>query len=276
MTSPMLPWPVHPAANLLPLLGDDELSDLADDIGRHGLIEPVVLTESGELLDGRNRALACQLAGVEITTRTYHGADEIGYVLSLNLHRRHLTDGQKAAVSHDALPLIEAEARRRSQANLTQNSECANWRTRDGDKPQRSTEVAAALTGTSGRSVARFKRISEHAPDLAEAVRSGDTSLHAAETELKARLEPQRDEPSRDDFEAWSAEERDLRSRYGNPYKIGRDGNRAEVIARYQDEHLPSRPDLTARLSELHGKVLGCWCHPEPCHGDVLAAEAGR
>jgi hypothetical protein len=51
---------------------------------------------------------------------------------------------------------------------------------------------------------------------------------------------------------------------------LGRDGDRAAVIAAYRDRYLPSRPDLLARLDELRGKALGCCCAPEGCHGDVL------
>jgi len=57
---------------------------------------------------------------------------------------------------------------------------------------------------------------------------------------------------------------------WGNPYRIGRDGTRAQVIARYE-AWLRQQPQLLARLGELRGKVLGCWCAPLPCHGDVLA-----
>jgi uncharacterized protein DUF4326 len=58
-------------------------------------------------------------------------------------------------------------------------------------------------------------------------------------------------------------------SKWGNPYVIGRDGTRAQVIAKYR-AWLLRRPELVAALSELRGKVLGCWCAPLPCHGDVL------
>ena len=61
---------------------------------------------------------------------------------------------------------------------------------------------------------------------------------------------------------------------WGNPFVIGRDGDREAVIARYRDHYLPSRPDLLGRLSELPGKALGCWCAPLACHGDVLAGAA--
>jgi hypothetical protein len=59
-------------------------------------------------------------------------------------------------------------------------------------------------------------------------------------------------------------------SAWANPYRIGRDGDRDEVIARYR-EYVSEHPELRAALPELRGKVLGCWCVPLPCHGQVLA-----
>lgn len=56
---------------------------------------------------------------------------------------------------------------------------------------------------------------------------------------------------------------------WGNPFVIGRDGDRDEVIRRYE-AWLLEQPDLVVRLPELRGKVLGCWCAPRHCHGDVL------
>jgi hypothetical protein len=66
-------------------------------------------------------------------------------------------------------------------------------------------------------------------------------------------------------------------SKWANPWRPGKDGTRAEVIARYR-VHVRSRPDLLAALPELRGRVLGCWCKPAACHGDVLAelADADR
>ena len=57
---------------------------------------------------------------------------------------------------------------------------------------------------------------------------------------------------------------------WGNPFVIGRDGTREEVIAKYR-EWIVDQPDLMAALPELRGKVLACYCAPLPCHGDVLA-----
>jgi hypothetical protein len=63
---------------------------------------------------------------------------------------------------------------------------------------------------------------------------------------------------------------------WGNPFIIGRDGTRDEVIAKYE-AWIKTQPQLLDRLPELKGKVLGCYCKPLPCHGDVLArlADAG-
>lgn len=59
-------------------------------------------------------------------------------------------------------------------------------------------------------------------------------------------------------------------SKWGNPFSIGRDGTRDEVIAKYR-EWLKTQPDLMKQIKiELRGKVLGCWCVPKPCHGDIL------
>ena len=66
-------------------------------------------------------------------------------------------------------------------------------------------------------------------------------------------------------------------SKWGNPFKIGRDGTREEVISKHL-EWLLQQPSLMAALPELHGKVLGCYCAPLPCHGDTLSllANEGR
>jgi hypothetical protein len=64
-------------------------------------------------------------------------------------------------------------------------------------------------------------------------------------------------------------------SKWGNPYVVGQEGDRAEVIARYE-RWLKSQPQLLADLRELAGKTLGCWCSPQACHGDVLATLANE
>lgn len=61
-------------------------------------------------------------------------------------------------------------------------------------------------------------------------------------------------------------------SKWGNPFRVGVDGSREDVVQKYRewvrDQSLP--------FHELRGKVLGCWCHPLPCHGDVLVELANK
>lgn len=61
----------------------------------------------------------------------------------------------------------------------------------------------------------------------------------------------------------------DRATKWGNPFVVGVDGTRKEVIAKYRD-WIKGQPHLLDALPELEGKVLGCWCHPKACHGEVL------
>lgn len=58
-------------------------------------------------------------------------------------------------------------------------------------------------------------------------------------------------------------------SKWGNPFAIGKDGTREEVIKKYR-EWILGQPNLLKALPELRGQILGCWCKPQACHGDVL------
>lgn len=61
-------------------------------------------------------------------------------------------------------------------------------------------------------------------------------------------------------------------SPYGNPFRIGIDGTREQVILKYL-KYLKNNPALVNKIkSELPGKTLGCWCKPELCHGEVIIA----
>ena len=69
----------------------------------------------------------------------------------------------------------------------------------------------------------------------------------------------------------------DRRTRWGNPWRVGRDGTRAEVIARYRADlwrRIRSGEIALEELAALDGCWLACWCDPEPCHGHVLARAA--
>lgn len=64
-----------------------------------------------------------------------------------------------------------------------------------------------------------------------------------------------------------------LQSKWANPFHIGKDGTREEVIEKYKD-YFWGRKDLVGSIGELKDKTLGCWCKPKACHGDFLAEVA--
>lgn len=92
---------VHPVAGLFPMLADDELAELAADIKRRGLLQPIVIDVDGRVLDGRNRLAACDLAGVEPEFTTYEGDDPDGQAWAYNMRRRDLTKAKRAMAAAD-------------------------------------------------------------------------------------------------------------------------------------------------------------------------------
>ena len=97
---------VHPFAERFPMLPQDQLQDLADDIAAHGQVYPIMVDADGMLLDGRNRLAACKLAGVEPKIETWSGDRPEDYILSVNVHRRHISKGAQAM----AIALVHQEA----------------------------------------------------------------------------------------------------------------------------------------------------------------------
>lgn len=184
---------VHPAAELFPLMQGDEFDALVESIRTQGLREAVWLTADGALLDGRNRVRACQAAGVKPEFRQYDGDDPVSFVMALNMHRRHLTLGQRAALSLKLIPMYEQEGRR---AKALAASTSAPFKpVKDGadrhhlsrDDSKRSTAKAGAATKVSGRAVARAKRVQEKAPDLMPKIESGELALDRADRIVRDR-----------------------------------------------------------------------------------------
>lgn len=154
----------HEFANIFPLLSGNEFEELKRDIHAKGLCNPVIVLD-GKILDGRNRFKACQDLGVTADFVEYSGNDPLSDVISWNLIRRHLNEGQRASV---AAKLANMPAHRPNKsANLPTS--------------QVSQSEAAAMLNVSERSVRTAKKIQETADDsLLEKVESGSVSLNAA------------------------------------------------------------------------------------------------
>lgn len=180
----------HEVANIFPLLDDNDLQALADDIKQNGLLEPIWLhPDDGSIIDGRNRYRACKIAGVEPRYRTWDGSGSlVAFVVSLNLTRRHLTTSQRAALAIDVLPMLEKDAKDR----LIKSGK----KTGRGNKkvPQKIAEpfeesrvTAAAMFNTNRQYVSDAKKLANEAPDLFQDVKQGKTSIGYAKRKLGKR-----------------------------------------------------------------------------------------
>lgn len=202
-------YQVHPAAEIFPMLDEDVLADLAEDIAMHGLREPVYLfrdPQMGEvLLDGRNRLAACEMLGIEPATRFFEGPDPLEFVLSQNLHRRHLSAGQRAAIAEQMKPLFEREAKERKRksggvhgrgqekVSVKKSEPIASAKSGREATAGKASERVAKAVGISSSTVEKFARVKRADPGLAKQVASGEVPLGRADQVIRARGREQRD-----------------------------------------------------------------------------------
>ena len=152
----------HPLADLFPLLEGEEFHGLVADVRANGLREPIILFE-GAVLDGRNRLRACQAIGIQAAFLPYHGKDPLGYVISANLRRRHLSESQRAMVAAKLATLPQGQR---------QSGQLAGVPTQD---------EAAALLNVGERSVRRAAEVRDQGiAELKSAVDRGEVSVSAA------------------------------------------------------------------------------------------------
>lgn len=188
----------HPVANLFPLLSGDEFADLAEDIRQHGLLEPIWLHPDGRIVDGRNRYKACRASGVEPRFRTWDGRGSlVEFVVSLNLHRRHLTASQRAMSALDAEAELSKEAEERRARAASDSNRRRGSRGTDAIpeveilpplEPAKARDQAGKMLGVSGRYVSDAKKVAEERPDLAEQVKTGEISLPEAKRQSNPAL----------------------------------------------------------------------------------------
>lgn len=172
-----------------------EFDALKADIAMNGLLEPIWLHPDGRIIDGRNRYQACRELGREPSFRTYTGqlddAALVQFVVSLNLKRRHLDSGQKAFVALAVERVLAVTGRQQMAAggfvvaDKRQGSEI--FQNPITETPLYSAGQAAAIVGTNHHYVHDAKRISEQAPDLAQAVIRGDMKITEARRQLQRR-----------------------------------------------------------------------------------------
>jgi protein gp37/ParB-like chromosome segregation protein Spo0J len=230
---------IHPAADLFPMVEGDEFRELCADVKERGLAQPITIWTDGTLLDGRNRLMACYETNQEVVLDRYEGNDPVQFSLSANLHRRHLSAGQRACVGLKVLELLQPAAKERiaeagRSAAPGRPAEKGSADLRDlspapASQPppsptsadqRKSTAQAAKAVGASPRAVEQAARVERSAPDLLPQVQAGTMALDRAHREAQQRerqvaaSRPAPETPKVDEKQAIT-----LLDHKGNPYE---------------------------------------------------------
>lgn len=175
----------HPLANIFPLIEGQPFDDLVADVKRNGVREPIWMYQH-QILDGRNRYRAAKQAGRDVEIRSYEGDNAVSFVISLNLHRRHLNESQRAAVAAKLANLSNGGIR---PGQNTEASQTANLQSEAVTRAQ-----AAKLLNVSERTVnAAAKVIHEGDESLVKAVERGDVAVSSAAKVAQLPKEEQRE-----------------------------------------------------------------------------------
>lgn len=170
---------IHPLAELIPAMTQEEFADLREDIQANGQREAVTLYQ-GKVLDGRHRARACEELNIIPSIRDYTGDEPAAYVLSLNVKRRSLSKAQLATVAVDFLPELEKEAKARQGARTDLTSESTDTEVPERKNSRSYREAAEAVGGISEALVGRAKRVKAADPEEFERLRRDETTVNAA------------------------------------------------------------------------------------------------
>ena len=246
---------IHPYADKFPMLPDAELEELAESIKQNGQRQPIVLTDDGLILDGRNRAKACEMVNVEPEVTVYEGDDLAEYVIDSNTSRRHMSTGARAMST--AL-VLQADGRRNEgrwrRGSVIQDSELG-----------RAWQVAMNQAG----------HILDHAGDLVDQVISGDLALDAAYKQAEQRRDAERQKLEQQKrLEAEEADSRafveenapDLAAQVGDVFQSyveahdvwkRRNREEAERIRREQAAKERAERERKASLTEMYSNGIG-------------------
>lgn len=178
----MITYDLHPLCTLFPRMSGQEFQSLVDDIKENGLREPIIVHED-MILDGGNRYRACIEAGVDPQFMKFGGGNIVAYVLSANLHRRHMTAGQQAA--------IVASAQDWANAQTVGKPKSGNVTGLDR------VEDRIAQSGASDKTQRMADKVAKADPELSKQVAHGEISLPKA---LK-KISPQKEQENHEEFD---------------------------------------------------------------------------
>jgi|TARA_Y100000310_G_scaffold54029_1_gene49561 hypothetical protein len=167
----------HKYADLFPMMSEEEFNRLKADIKENGLLEPIEIID-GKILDGRNRFKACSELGIKPNYITKDNETNLlQYVISKNLHRRHLTASQKATIALKYKPLFAEEAKKRMAISGVELIPQV-------DK-DRARDKAGEVFGVSGRYIDMAEEIAKKKPNELTRITKGEVNITKIYTELK-------------------------------------------------------------------------------------------
>lgn len=242
-------------ADLFPLLDGSDFDELKADIGKNGLLESIWLHGDGSIIDGRNRHRACIETETEPHFRTWSGQGSlVAFVVSLNLHRRHLTSSQRAVIALDVLPMLEDEAKKRRFSTLKQNTVPELIPERIGE----ARDQAASLFQTNSRYVQDAKKIQQQAPDLLESVKAGTVTIPQAKRELVKRQRKEVPPLPTDKYRVFYA---DPPWKYGNDGIIGETDHYGHTGRHYPSMTIDEICEMGPKIKEMAetDSVLFLW-----------------
>lgn len=177
----------HPISAAFPPMSESEFADLVKDIESRGFddSDPITIFE-GKILDGSNRDRACQQLGITPPTTEFVGTYEeaVAFVISRNINRRHLTQGQRAMLAIEVARLGHGGDRRSAAIKGPRGR--LNGSAPATTQARTITDAARALK-VSPRTVRRAKRVKKHgSPALVAAVKAGTVSVATAAKQVRA------------------------------------------------------------------------------------------
>jgi len=204
------PFDSHPYAEIFPMMSEEEIEELANDIEANGQLNPIQIYD-GKILDGRNRYAALEALNhrrlveskppMPLTYGVFlkevnpiNDARALAFVRSHNLSRRNLTTSQRAAIA------LQFE---QHYAEIAKREE--SWRKSKAEKemtfvdlqksPVHAAKEAAKDMGVGQASVSRAKAVQQANPELFNEVLEGKTTVNAAYNQIKPHKQKEPDQP---------------------------------------------------------------------------------
>lgn len=286
--------------NIFPEANQEDFDRLVDSIRTNGFDRTLpVIVHDGAVIDGWNRLKACEQLGIDPVVEHFNGTDQdaMQFVIRSNT-RRNLNKGQWATIAVEASAMMEqlkAEAESRKGGRPRKDAKPGEKVHQVSVRAPRSMEMLAKSHNTNSRYVAQAQALKAEAPDVFERVKEGKLTLQDARKEASKRPTTEEwlpDELGRKaeveagravvaNFQrdkhliAWAERECkavaiDRSSEWGNPFVLGKDGDRNKVCTAFAVHFMQIADRFKNAKAKLSGKVLCCHCFPERCHGNEI------